>query len=156
MQRSRRSRPCPVPLNSQSITRTHKTRRKPGAAAHWCRHLFLGFRMLSGGRNLKALVRTVLHMWSHLSCSLPSHFLCPPRQLRGGEHYLPPPLTLCAVLPLAAGMLWPHAPTGCPQLSLGHQNDAPSEPGGWKRNAVLSCSQFSCCGVSLCLAPSLD
>lgn len=91
-------------------------------------------------------MRTVLHTWSHCSCSLPSHFLCPPRQLREGEQYLPPPLTLYSVLPLAEGMCWPHVPACWPQLSLGSalsiRMTLPSEPGSGRRMLALAALPF--------------
>lgn len=91
-------------------------------------------------------MRTVLHTWSHLSCSLPSRFLCPPRQLREGELYLPPPLTLYSVLPFAGGMCWPHAPTHWPQPSQGSvlpiRMMLPSELGGGRRMLSLVALNF--------------
>lgn len=64
-------------------------------------------------------LRTVLHMWSQLSCSFPSHLLCSPGQLRAGEGHFPPLLTLCFALPPGEGKCWLCIPRWWTQLFLG-------------------------------------
>ena len=136
----------------ESCMLPHARLRNRNADAAGCKHLFEQLWMLlSGGRSPQDLVRlrTVLHMWSQLSCSLPSHLLCPPRQLRAGEGSLPPLLTLCSPLPSGEVTCWPCAPPWWKQVSrqcFTHENDAAFRSGGGGRRAL--------CLASLCFPPA--